>query len=450
MNAEFRRHGATLFAAATGVMLSISALPAFVLGVFAGPMTREFGWSLGAFQLGTVVFTAGILSMTAAVGALCDRHGARAVALAGMPAGALGLAGLALAQPPAWSWYLLMFVAAVLGSGTLPTVWTRMVNALFVERRGLALGLVLSGSGVFLLFGPSLTQALIDAWGWRLAWVALAALPLVVGTTVVALAFRGDDRGGVEAPAAPRTGTGTGTGTIGGAGNAALAGGGLTHREAMRSYRFWVMAFGFAAVTTGVGGTNANFVPLLVTKGYSAVEAARIVGVLGLAVACGRLSTGYLIDRLWAPGVAAVVLALPAIGALLLVGGDVSRTDALLAVALLGFAQGAEYDFLAYLTARYFGLAHYGRIYGRIVIPITLATALGAAGVGWSRDHFGSFDVALPVIAALFAAGAASMLLLGRYPGAGSAGAPDAATHATSMTTAPPAATGDAGGAGLR
>lgn len=409
MNAEFRRHGATLFAAGAGVMLSISALPAFVLGVFAGPMTREFGWSLGAFQAGTLVFTAGILSMTAVVGALCDRHGARAVALAGMPAGALGVAGLALAQPPVWSWYLLMFVAAVLGSGTLPTVWTRMVNALFVERRGLALGLVLSGSGVFLLFGPSLAQALIDAWGWRLAWVALAALPLVAGTTVVALSFRGDDRGGVAPAAAPRTG----------AGAAAFTAGGLTHRDAMRDYRFWVMAFGFAAVTAGVGGTNANFVPLLVSKGYAPIEAAGIVGVLGLAVACGRLSTGYLIDRLWAPGVAAVVLALPSIGALMLVGGEVSRADALLAVSLLGFAQGAEYDFLAYLTARYFGLAHYGRIYGRIVIPITLATALGAAGVGWSRDRTGDFDVALSVIAVLFILGAASMLSLGRYPRAG-------------------------------
>jgi hypothetical protein len=38
-----------------------AALPAFVLGVFAGPMTREFGWTLGSYQACTLVYTFGVL-----------------------------------------------------------------------------------------------------------------------------------------------------------------------------------------------------------------------------------------------------------------------------------------------------------------------------------------------------------------------------------------------------
>ncbi len=402
---EFARHWTVLLAAGSGVMLGISAIPAFVLGVFAGPMTREFGWSLGAYQAGTLVFTLGILLSSSWIGALCDRHGARAVAMVGMPAGAIGVAGLALAQPPAWSWWLLMFVAALLGSGTVPTVWTRMVNALFERRRGLALGLVLSGSGLFALFGAPLAQWLIETFGWRGAWLGLALLPLVIGWSIIAVAFRGDDRPQVHARAQDAADT---------AGTPVLTG--LTHPEALRHYRFWVMALGFAAVTTGVGGMNANFVPLLVSKGFTAGDAAQLFGALGLAIAFGRLAIGAVIDRAWAPGVAAAVLGLPAISAWLLIGDDVTRNEAITAAALLGFAQGAEYDFLAYLTARYFGMAHYGRIYGRIVIPIIVATAVGAFGVGYSRDVFGSFDAVLPVVALLFAAGALSMLALGRYP----------------------------------
>lgn len=136
MDKEFARHWTVLLAAGSGVMLGISAIPAFVLGVFAGPKTREFGWSLGAYQAGTLVLTLGILICSSWIGGLCDRHGARAVAMAGMPLGAIGVALLALVQSPAWSWWLLMFVAALLGSGTLPTVWMRMVNGLFVRRRG--------------------------------------------------------------------------------------------------------------------------------------------------------------------------------------------------------------------------------------------------------------------------------------------------------------------------
>ncbi len=422
MSSELGRHWTVLMAAGTGVMLGISAIPAFVLGVFAGPMTREFGWSLGAYQAGTVVFTIAILLSSAWIGALCDRHGARAVALVGMPVGAIGVAGLALTQSPTWTWYLLMFISALLGSGTVPTVWTRMVNALFRHRRGMALGLVLSGSGLFALFGAPLAQWLISTWGWRGAWLGLALLPLTLGWAAVAYGFRGDDR----APAAPPVP----------ASGAAAAGdvgvGGVTHHEALCSYRFWVMAVGFAAVTVGVGGTNANFVPMLVSKGFAAAEAARIFGALGLAIAFGRLAIGFVLDRVWAPGLAAAVMSLPAISAWLLLGNDVSRSDAVIAAALLGAAQGAEYDFLAYMTARYFGMAHYGRIYGRIVIPIIVATAVGAFGVGWSKDVFGSFDAALPVIGLLFVGGAAAMLALGRYPRAfGPAQAPTAAAAAT-------------------
>lgn len=409
MQNELTRHWPALLAAGSGVMLGISAIPAFVLGVFAGPMTREFGWSLGAFQAGTLVFTLGILLTSSTVGALCDRHGARAVAFVGMPAGAIGVAALALTQPAPWTWWALMFVAALLGSGTVPTVWTRMVNALFERQRGLALGLVLSGSGLFALFGAPLANRLIEAWGWRGAWLGLALLPLIVGWAAVALWFRGDDRAAAAAAAA-------GAAATVGAGDGVFPGGGLTHHEALRNYRFWVMALGFAAVTVGVGGTNANFVPMLVSKGFAAADAAQVFGTLGLAIAFGRLAIGAVLDRVWAPGLAAAILGLPAISAWLLLGDDVTRTEALLAAALLGCAQGAEYDFLAYMTARYFGMAHYGRIYGRIVIPIIVATAVGAFGVGRSKDLFGSFDAALPVVGLLFAAGALSMLTLGRYP----------------------------------
>lgn len=401
MNSEFRRQWSVLMAAGTGVMLGISAIPAYVLGVFAGPMTREFGWSLGAYQAGTLVFTVGILLCSTWIGGLCDRYGARAVAMVGMPAGAIGVAGLSLVQAPAWSWWLLMFVASLLGSGTVPTVWTRMVNALFERRRGVALGLVLSGSGLFALFGAPLAQWLIETFGWRGAWLGLALLPLVIGWSVIAVAFRGDDRPQVSDAAR--------------AADVPVVAG-MTHPEAMRHYRFWVMALGFGAVTVGVGGLNANFVPMLVSKGFTAGDAAQLFGTLGLAIAVGRLAIGFVIDRVWAPGVAAAVLGLPAIGAWLLIGGDVTRSEAIVAAALLGFAQGAEYDFLAYMTARYFGMAHYGRIYGRIVIPIIVATAVGAFGVGYSKDLFGSFDAALPVVALLFAGGALSMLALGRYP----------------------------------
>jgi MFS family permease len=143
--------------------------------------------------------------------------------MVGMPLGAVGVASLALAQSPAWSWWLLMFFAALLGSGTLPTVWTRMVNVLFVRRRGLALGLVLSGSGLFALFGAPLAQYLIELFGWRGAWLGHRA----------AAAARGLGRSSRSPSAAT-------TGRVPWARRARTRGAvpgvaGLTHREALRT-----------------------------------------------------------------------------------------------------------------------------------------------------------------------------------------------------------------------
>jgi predicted MFS family arabinose efflux permease len=399
MHREFRHHWKVVVAAAAGVMLGISALPAFVLGVFAGPMTGEFGWTLGSFQAGTLIYTFGVLLCSPLIGILCDRHGARAVACIGMPLSALGIAGFAFVQPSVWSWYAAMLVAAVLSSGTMPAVWTRMVNALFVERRGLALGLVLSGSGLFALFGAPFAQSLIENLGWRAAWVGLALLPLLLGGPLVYHLFRGDD------------------GAASAGGLQAAAGGPVVSRaEALRGYRFWVIAAAFGLASLGVGAFNANLVPMLVSKDFAPRDAANLVSVLGVSIAVGRLAIGFVIDRVWAPGVAACVLSLPAIGAWLMAGPVVTPTTAILAIALLGFAQGAEYDFLAFLAARYFGMRHYGALYGLLVIPVAVATAIGAAGMGYMRDLTGSFNAGLPWIGAAFVVGGTLLLSLGRYP----------------------------------
>jgi predicted MFS family arabinose efflux permease len=295
-----------------------------------------------------------------------------------------------------------MGLVALLSSGTLPTVWTRMVNALFDRSRGLALGIVLSGSSLFAAFGPALAQRLIEALGWRAAWLVLALLPLAVAWPLAWAWFKGADR---PAPGATTQSA-----------EPAAAVEPRDTRAALRNYRFWVLTAGFTLVTLGVGGLNPNLVPMLGSKGFTPAEAAGVMGAFGLSMGVGRISIGLVIDRVWAPGVAAVVLALPAASALLLLGQSVSTGQALLAVALLGFAQGAEYDFLAYLVARYFGMSHYGRIYGLVLLPIVVATSVGAVSVARARDLTGSFDAALPVVAALFAAGAVSLLVLGRYP----------------------------------
>lgn len=390
---EILRHRQVLVAACAGVAFSIAAIPPFVLSVFAGPMTREFGWTLQQFQWATLAVPLGVLIAAPVGGWLLDRYGPRRVALVGLAAFGASVAGLALSTAEAWTFYLAMLVLSLAAAGVLPTTWTRIINGSFDRQRGVALGITLSGSGIFATFGPSLAQFVIDLAGWRVAWLVLAALPVCVALPLVAAFIRSPQatvRGEVSATQ------------------------GVTLASAIGSQRFWVMIASFGAVSFCLGGFNANLVPVLMAEGLGAAQAATLAGTLGLAMITGRIVAGFLVDRFWSPGVAAVAFSLPLLGAALLMGEGLSTGALMLCVALMGFAAGAEYDVLAFMTSRFFGLANYGKIYATMLVPISIATSAGAVAFGRIRDASGSFEAAWPVVLVVCGIGAVLQLALGR------------------------------------
>ena len=91
-------------------------------------------------------------------------------------------------------------------------------------------------------------------------------------------------------------------------------------------------------------------------------------------------------------------------------------TIALLAAFLIGFAAGAELDIMAFLTAKYFGLKHYGQIYAVFYAGLAIAGGIAPLGFAAFFDATGSYDAAFLAASGLFAAGALSLLTLGRYP----------------------------------
>ena len=88
----------------------------------------------------------------------------------------------------------------------------------------------------------------------------------------------------------------------------------------------------------------------------------------------------------------------------------------MLSAVILGLATGAETDLIAFLAGRYFGMAHYGKIYGMLYLPFGLASSVSPAVYGWVRDTTGDYDAMLYVAIGLFIGGAVLLLGLGRYP----------------------------------
>lgn len=392
---EFQRGWPILLVSFLGVAVGLTGLPFYSYGLFASELEAEFGWTRSQTQLPMLFQTGGLLVMLPVVGWACDRYGARPVALFSMIGFAIAFGALALLGPNVEQFFLTVFLVGLLGAGTTPVTWTRAINAAFNKNRGVALGITLTGTGVTAFVVPILATQIIELHGWRVGFMVLAALPALLGIPMVALMFR-ENHSDTRVAAALATG--------------------LTLREGLRSYRFALIAIAFLVISFGIGGAIPNLFPLYREAGFGPEATAGILSLIGLSVIAGRLVTGMLLDRLWAPGVAAFLMCLPALSCYLLTTGMISNTDAVVATILLGLAAGAEFDIIAYLASRYFGMRSYSKLYSYLYIAFAVGAAIAPGLFGYVYDSQGSYNIILLTSAALFLIGGLSLLGLGSYP----------------------------------
>ena len=190
---------------------------------------------------------------------------------------------------------------------------------------------------------------------------------------------------------------------------------GLDLPEALRSPRFWILLLSIFVVYMAVSGIGPNLIPATTDAGFSPADAATVQSVFGVAIVFGRVAVGYLVDRFWAPGVAAASMCLPVVGCLLLFEPG-SFVLAAVAAALIGFAAGAELDLMSFLVARYFGLKHYAKIYAIAYMALAICSGTAPFLFAWLYDETASYATSFGVAAVLFAVGALVVLMMGRYP----------------------------------
>ncbi len=166
-------------------------------------------------------------------------------------------------------------------------------------------------------------------------------------------------------------------------------------------------------LSLGLGGLMIHFVPILLEVGFTTGAAAKIAGVIGIAVVLGRLLVGFAVDRIFAPRVAIAILfaCISGVLALALFGSAV----AVPAAFVIGFSVGAEVDLIGYLVARYFGIHAYGQIYGRQYSTFLIATGLSPVILGAVRDATGTYTASLFTAAAFMVVSATLFAKLPKF-----------------------------------
>jgi len=173
--------------AGTGLSVHSAPIMGFTLGVFLKSFSQEFSWSRTQISLAFTLSALGMTLVAPFLGWLVDRVGARRVILPATVLFGVGVLSLYFLSAHLWHFYAVFLFTGVVGSGTTPVPYSKVISQWFDRQRGLALGLAMVGSSAGVFVMPSLAQALITSVGWRYAYVFLGLLALGITLPVVGL-----------------------------------------------------------------------------------------------------------------------------------------------------------------------------------------------------------------------------------------------------------------------
>lgn len=355
---EFRRHWRTLAGCTIAASIGTIGLHAYTSGAFVHALTSDAGFTRDQMSLATLILSASVAVCAPIAGIMMDRYGALRVVTIAVVGEALAFALLGLI-PTDFTFYAAgILLLAVLGVGTTPPGFARMVTTRFDRSRGLALGMMISGLGLMAITGPMWATWVIGQIGWRGGYFVMAGLVLLLGGAgVLLIRSEGDLHG--KSLMSLKTG----------------------NFAALRRPLFWAMLIGFLAPAFFSGGYLLHLITLLRERGFTPAGAAQVQSLIGVAVLVGRLGSGWALDH-WPPQwVAAVAFTLSGLACMLLLQSD----PVLISIAALGIGLtiGAELDIMAYFISRYFGLESFGRLYA--LAYACLITSAGASPVLISR-----------------------------------------------------------------
>ena len=384
--------------AGAGLLMFVNIGPVlyYTSGIFTKAITDDTGWTRGTIAAASLPANLLITLALPLVGWAVDAYGTRRIALLSSILFAVGMFLLGqFSQTPGLFAFLLV-VAYACGFALTPLPYAQIVSGWFDKRRGLALGLMLTMSGLGTALLPPLSSALITQFGWRNAYVFLGLIVFAIGTFAAFTLLR-------DPPHLTEKALGHDDKTPG-----------LSVKSALTGRAFWTLFAAFFLISIAIGGGSTSLPLVLTDRGVPAQQASFVMTIVGLAMMIGRLSLGLLLDRIFAPRLTALVFLAPALAFGVLLLPNTTGVTATIAAAFLGFGLGAEGDALTYIASRAFGLRYFGRILGFLMAAFILGLAFGPTLFGKIYDQLQTYQLALWIAAGISAVSSGLIVTLRR------------------------------------
>lgn len=403
-------------AGALGVLMSV---PGQTMGVSVFTDSLLTALDLTRNQLSTAYMcgTVGSACLMPYAGRVYDRLGSRVMAvlaslclalalvvlsrsdaLAGHVASLFGL----VAPTAAYAVIVLGFFALRFwGQGVLTLTSHNMVSKWFDRRRGLATGISGILSALGFAIAPLALDILIRRFGWRGAWMVLAALIGGIFAVVASALYRDNPEDCGLRP------DGVSEDDYGVSGTEATAEVSWTLAQARRTGVFWIFSLSLALSALYTTGLTFHGVSIFEAAGMQRSEAVMIFLPISAVAVLARFASGWLSDRIVLNILLAVMLAAMATS---MIGLSHLRAGwpVVMVIAGNGAATGVFGLLSAITWAKYFGRCHLGAISGLNMCMIVLFSAVGpvlfSQSLSWTGTYRFAALVCLIATAVLLAA----------------------------------------------
>jgi len=367
------------------------------ISVFVIPMSEDFGWSRGTISIAASLgfLLTGLTQPF--LGGLLDRIGGRRVILVSLVILGLSIAALGLTFHILFVIFIFGGIAGTAFSGTSPSNTSALIAKWFRRRRATAIGLNAAGVGLGGLVIIPLASYMIQDTNWRVTWLTLGLMILLVAVPLVYLLVHDDpDKLGLRPDGDPQPSeevvSQTSTLRVGPLEAARWT-------SSFRSWPIWQMSVAYFVDGFTTANLLVHFVPYAIDRGASPSAAAIVFGFTMALSIIGSTIVGLISDRIERKTVLTLIYSLRGcayIVVLLLPGSFGLWVFA----AVFGLSFMATAPLTTSLTADIYGLRALGAITGVSYLFRQIGGTFGILITGYLFDITGSY--ALPFAIAGF------------------------------------------------
>ena len=357
---------------------------AYSFAAFFTSFEAEFGALRGEIALVFSLCAFLWFSSGAPAGMLADRFGARRVAIAGVACLVLALYLASTAQSLGLL-YATYSIGIGIGVGLVYVPSVGAVQPWFTANRAFASGLAVAGIGAGNFVGPLLAAWWIGLFGWRGAYLALAAFVLVLGGIAAAL-LKPKSRDSSRILE------------------------GIPLGEALKTTPFWLLFISLMLSCTGLFVPMVHLGPYATDAGYTEAQGVALVSLIGVGSLVGRFTIGAPADRIGR--LPSLGLMYAGLGIMFFLWAVASAYWMLVVFAVVfGVCYGAYVALLPTIVMDLYGPRSVSGIIGCLYTGCGLGTLVGPWLAGVAYDAVGSYQ--LPILAgAAFSVGAAACVVI--------------------------------------